>query len=99
MNGTPINASSIQHVGVIGTGLIGSSWVLLFLLHGLNVVVTDPAPDAEEKLKQFLDSQLAVLREAGRVAEINLSNYNFVADINPRLSELGFLQEVRWRKG
>lgn len=99
MNGTPIKASSISRVGVIGTGVIGSSWVLLFLLHGLKVVVTDPAPEAEEELRRFLDSQLAVLREASRVTEVDLSNYEFVADINPRLAELDFIQEVRLGKG
>ncbi len=38
-------------VAVVGTGVIGVSWAAHFLAHGLEVVATDPAPDAEERLR------------------------------------------------
>ena len=43
--------AGIQRVAVVGTGLIGSSWAALFLAHGLDVVATDPAEGAEERLR------------------------------------------------
>jgi len=38
-------------VAVVGTGVIGVSWAAHFLAHGLDVVATDPAPGAEERLR------------------------------------------------
>lgn len=43
-------------VAVIGTGAIGASWTLLFLTHGHQVVATDPAADAEERLRAWLEA-------------------------------------------
>ena len=42
---------SVQRVAVVGTGVIGASWAAHFLAHGLDVVATDPAPGAEERLR------------------------------------------------
>ncbi|WP_372661768.1 3-hydroxyacyl-CoA dehydrogenase NAD-binding domain-containing protein [Amycolatopsis kentuckyensis] len=42
-------------VAIVGTGVIGVSWARLFLAHGLDVVATDPAPGAEERLRGALD--------------------------------------------
>ena len=36
----------IGRIGVIGAGIIGASWAALFLAHGHDVAVHDPAPDA-----------------------------------------------------
>ncbi|RHZ62483.1 uncharacterized protein CDV56_109035 [Aspergillus thermomutatus] len=49
-----MSLSAIKTVGVIGTGVIGSSWIALFLSKGLRVIVTDPNPEAPEKLSKFL---------------------------------------------
>ncbi|HET6196879.1 MAG TPA: 3-hydroxyacyl-CoA dehydrogenase NAD-binding domain-containing protein, partial [Acetobacteraceae bacterium] len=45
----------IRRVAVIGTGTIGASWTANFLARGLEVQATDPAPDAEARLRQFVD--------------------------------------------
>ena len=46
----------IKTVGVVSTGVIGSSFVALFLAHGLHVVVCSPsgAPGSEAKLAAYL---------------------------------------------
>ncbi|MDD7942462.1 3-hydroxyacyl-CoA dehydrogenase NAD-binding domain-containing protein [Actinomycetospora lutea] len=40
----------MTRVAVVGTGVIGESWARLFLAHGHDVVATDPAPGAAERL-------------------------------------------------
>ncbi|TWI20327.1 3-hydroxyacyl-CoA dehydrogenase NAD-binding domain-containing protein [Sphingobacterium siyangense] len=45
-------SNKIKHVAVIGTGVIGISWVTYFLSKGLEVTASDPAPDAEERLRK-----------------------------------------------
>jgi 3-hydroxyacyl-CoA dehydrogenase len=40
-----------MRIAVVGTGVIGASWATLFLAHGHDVVASDPAPGAEERLR------------------------------------------------
>ncbi|MHA6628603.1 3-hydroxyacyl-CoA dehydrogenase NAD-binding domain-containing protein [Pseudonocardia sichuanensis] len=42
----------VTRVAVIGTGVIGASWATHFLAHGLDVIASDPAPDAEARLRE-----------------------------------------------
>ena len=55
----------IRRVAIIGTGVIGASWSALFLAKGLEVVATDPAPNAEEALKRFDRAHKVVEPRAG----------------------------------
>jgi 3-hydroxyacyl-CoA dehydrogenase len=50
-----IATEDIRTVAVVGTGAIGASWARLVLDRGLDVVATDPAPGAEERLLAALD--------------------------------------------
>jgi carnitine 3-dehydrogenase len=50
--------SDLQTVAVIGTGSIGAGWVALALSHGLTVRASDPAPDAEERLRARVSQAL-----------------------------------------
>lgn len=49
----------IKTVAVIGTGTIGASWTALFIAHGYDVVASDPAPDAEARLRSSVASTIA----------------------------------------
>lgn len=82
-------------VGVIGTGVIGSSWTGLFLAHGLRVLVSDPAPGAEQKLEAYLQGIWPSLKEIGLAPNASLSNYRFVGDsLKEHYAEVDFIQEV-----
>jgi 3-hydroxyacyl-CoA dehydrogenase len=70
-------------VAVVGTGVIGASWAALFLAHGLDVVATDPAPDAEERLR-------ADVAATGIAAPDRLT---FVADLAEAVADADFVQE------
>lgn len=48
-------ADRIARVAVIGSGVIGSGWVTAFLAHGLPVAVFDPAPDAPERVRAYVE--------------------------------------------
>jgi 3-hydroxyacyl-CoA dehydrogenase len=41
----------IRRVAVVGTGVIGASWVAQYLARGFDVIATDPAPNAETNLE------------------------------------------------
>jgi 3-hydroxyacyl-CoA dehydrogenase len=48
------NNKSIQRLTIIGTGVIGASWMALFLSKGLDVISTDITPDAQTSLRHFV---------------------------------------------
>lgn len=56
-----IAPEEIRTVAVVGTGSIGASWAALVLARGLDVVATDPAPGAEDRLRESLRSRLEEL--------------------------------------
>ena len=84
----------ISKIAVCGTGVMGSSWTTLFLAKGYRVVVTDPAPDAEAKLAQFIESEWSRIQEVRIVEGARSDNYDFVRDIRDHLGEVDFVQEV-----
>jgi 3-hydroxyacyl-CoA dehydrogenase len=47
-------ASNIKTVGVISTGVIGSSFIALCLARGLRVLVCMSSPASEDKLKDYI---------------------------------------------
>ena len=73
----------MRTVAVVGTGVIGASWTALFLSHGLDVVATDPAPGAEERLR-------AEVAATGLAARGRLS---FVGDVAEAVAGADFVQE------
>ena len=42
----------IKNIVIVGTGVIGASWAAYYLSRGFNVIATDPAPNAEAKLRK-----------------------------------------------
>src|SRR4051812_6910885 len=52
-------------VAVLGTGTIGASWTALFLAHGLQVRAWDPAPDAADRLRDFVERAWPALEQLG----------------------------------
>src|SRR6202007_1209515 len=54
-----------QNVTVIGAGVIGASWVALFLAHGLRVTVQDPRAGVDAEVRGDVDRAGAALRALG----------------------------------
>lgn len=88
-------ANGINTVGVLGTGVIGASWAILFLSKGLKVILSDPAEGAKERFTKFIGDAWPALEKIGIKSGASKENFEFVDDIFPRLSEVDFVQEVR----
>ncbi|CAG8315218.1 unnamed protein product [Penicillium salamii] len=84
---------SIQTVGIIGTGVIGASWTALFLAKGLKVIVTDPAPGAEDRLREYLQSHCSEVPNAQVSLKDCLSNLTFVKELDALLGKVDLIQE------
>ena len=85
-------SQEIRTVVVIGCGVIGMSWTVLFLSRGLKVIITDPAEDAQARFEQYLSDAWPSI-SAGFSKKF-ATNYEFVEDVIPRLAEAAFVQEV-----
>jgi 3-hydroxyacyl-CoA dehydrogenase len=85
----------IKTIGVIGTGVIGSSWTLFFLSRGLNVIVSDPAPGARENLAAYLEYEWPTMQKMGLHEAASLGNYRFVDNVIDYLGDIDLVQEVR----
>ena len=86
--------SSIRRVAVVGTGTIGMSWAAAFLAHGLEVTASDPAPEAEARLRQFIDAAWPVLARLGPIAATPPHQLlTFCADPETAVASAGFVQE------
>ncbi len=48
--------AEVMRLALIGTGVIGAGWAARCLARGIDVVASDPAPDAEAKLRAAIDN-------------------------------------------
>ena len=83
----------IRRVAVIGAGTIGASWAAYFLAHGLDVTVSDPAPDARDKVARHIDSAWPALEKLGLAPDASPDRWRFQADPSAAADGADFCQE------
>jgi 3-hydroxyacyl-CoA dehydrogenase len=83
----------IRKIAVIGTGAIGASWTTLFLSKGLEVVATDIAPDAEGKLRQFVEQAWPAMEELGLAPGADKGRLSFTPHLHEALQGVDLVQE------
>lgn len=84
---------SINHVAVIGTGVIGASWTALFLAHGLDVTATDVAPGAEERLRAYVQQAAPALQRLGAGSPKSAGRLTFTTDLASAAAAADLVQE------
>jgi 3-hydroxyacyl-CoA dehydrogenase len=87
------NNKPIRRIAIVGTGVIGASWAALYLAKGLEVVATDPAPNAETRLREFVASAWPALTRLGLSPGASQSNLPFTTDLAKALANADFVQE------
>jgi carnitine 3-dehydrogenase len=84
----------VRRVAVVGTGTIGGSWTANFLARGLEVRASDPAPDAEARLRRFVEACWpALARLADLPAAPPHDLLTFCADPESAVAGVDFVQE------
>ncbi|PHH59147.1 hypothetical protein CDD81_3692 [Ophiocordyceps australis] len=87
-------SSSPMTIGVVGTGVIGSSWIGLFLARGHKVLVSSPSKGSDKRLEEHLKSIWPTLKERGLAPGASLSNYKFVGtSLKEHYKDVDFIQE------
>ena len=83
----------IRRIAVVGTGVIGASWAAQYLARGFDVVATDPAPNAEAKLRKYVDDAWDELERIGLTPGASRMRLSFTTNMTEALSQADFVQE------
>jgi len=83
----------IRRIAIVGTGVIGASWAAQYLARGFDVVATDPAPNAEENLRKYVDEAWEQLTVLGLSPDASRDRLSFTSNMKEALSDADFVQE------
>jgi carnitine 3-dehydrogenase len=83
----------IRRIAIVGTGVIGASWAAQYLARGLDVVATDPAPNADENLRKYVDDAWEQLTVIGLTPGASRERLRFVSSMQDALANADFVQE------
>jgi 3-hydroxyacyl-CoA dehydrogenase len=84
---------AIHRIAIVGTGVIGARWAAQYLARGFDVIATDPAPNAEANLRQYVDEAWPALTEIGLSPGASRDRLSFTANMKEALSQADFVQE------
>lgn len=86
----------MQQIAVVGAGLIGSAWAMVFARAGHPVRIWDPAPGASEAAMGVVRARLADLHAAGLItetADVVAARVAMAATLEACLDGAGHVQE------
>ena len=83
----------IRRIAIVGTGVIGASWAAYYLSRGFDVIATDPAPNAETKLRNYIDNAWPVLARAVVSAGASRERLTFTTNMSEALANADLVQE------
>ena len=83
---------NIKKVALVGGGVIGGGWATRCLANGLEVVLTDPRPEARDYVETMVADAWPVLKDAGLISE-NKGELHFAQDIAEAVQDADFVQE------
>lgn len=86
-------SASRTRIAVVGTGVIGASWAACFLANGYDVAATDPAPQAEERLRALVDTYWPTLEKMGLKDGAAKDRLSFHTNLAEAVSDAFFIQE------
>ena len=84
---------AVRRVACVGVGTIGAGWAAYFLARGLDVVATDPAPGAAQRVRALVDDAWPKLERLGLSDGADRARLTFVADLAEAVADVEFIQE------
>jgi carnitine 3-dehydrogenase len=85
--------NDIRKIAVVGTGVIGAGWATRCLARGIDVVATDPGPDAEAKLRASLDNARPAAEKLYGSPDVKPGMLTFVGSVAEAAADADFIQE------
>ena len=85
--------TDIRKIAVVGTGVIGAGWATRCLARGIDVVATDPGPDAEAKLRASLENARPAAANLYGSPDVAPGTLTFVDSVAEAVADADFVQE------
>ena len=83
----------VHRIAIVGTGVIGASWAAYYLARGIDVVATDPGPQAEANLRTYVDDAWPLRTQVGLSPGASRDRLTFSPDMSRALAEADWVQE------
>ena len=83
----------IKKIAVIGTGVIGTGWIIRFLAHNKKVVAYDKDLKLEKKLLIEIKRAWPFIKKLFNKKKLNLKNFKYVTSIEEAVKNADFIQE------
>ena len=83
----------IKKIAVIGTGVIGTGWIIRFLAHNKEVVAYDKNLKLKKKLIKEIKSSWPHIKKLFNKKKLNLNNFEYVNSIKEAVKSADFIQE------
>ena len=83
----------IKKIAVIGTGVIGTGWIIRCLAHNLKVVAYDKDPRLKKKIIEEIKRASPFVKKLFNKKKINLKNFQYVTSLEVALKDADFIQE------
>uniref|UniRef100_UPI0030C7A936 3-hydroxyacyl-CoA dehydrogenase NAD-binding domain-containing protein n=1 Tax=Enterococcus faecium TaxID=1352 RepID=UPI0030C7A936 len=84
---------SIKQVTVVGTGVIGVGWIGRFLAQGYDVIATDIAENAEERMRAAIDKAWPAIEKHGVAPGASKEKLTFEPDLAKAVANADLIQE------
>ena len=83
----------IKKIAVIGTGVIGTGWIIRCLAHNFKVVAFDKDPKLKTKIIEEIRRASPFVKKLFNKKKINLKNFKYVTSLEVALKDVDFIQE------
>ena len=83
---------SINTVGIVGAGLIGSGWASRCIARNINVIAYDPSPDGESVIRSHIENAWHALVKLGFDPD-NAGQFSFTNDLRELCENVDMVQE------
>ena len=83
----------IKKIAVIGTGVIGTGWIIRCLAHNFKVVAYDKDPQLKKKIIEEIKRASPFVKKLFNKKKINLKNFQYVTSLEVALKDADFIQE------
>lgn len=90
---TVTTAKTVKRIALVGTGVIGAGWAARWLAHGLDVVATDPAQGAEDRLRTAIEAACPALEQQGFDMQGWQQRLRFASSLEDAVADVDFVQE------
>ena len=83
----------IKKIAVIGTGVIGSGWIVRFLAHNKKVIAYDKDIRLKKKIIKEIKQTWPYIKKLFNKKKLKLKNFSFVTSLKDALKDAEFVQE------